>query len=170
MIRLLGTLLIAGASLTLGLTYVAGEVRKLNDLSSMLLLLKEMRGELGARITPLPQLMELVSRRCGGAAGNFARGLHLRMGELGEKEFSVLWNESLKAFLPDLGKEEKDALHVLGRSLGRYELDRQLSELDICMGCLESRIAVYSSSLPEKKRMGLGMACSLGALLLIVLI
>ncbi len=162
--------MIAGASLAIGWSYVAGETRKLNELRSLIQLLKEMRGELGARAAPLPQLIELVSRRCGGCGERFAAALYGRLRELGEKEFHQLWEECLQTSMKSLGPAEREAMFSLGLCLGRYELDRQLSELDICIGSLESRLAGYSSLLPEKRRMGLGLACSLGALLLIVLI
>ena len=85
-LHILGALLIAGASLTTGLSYVAGEHKKLNNLSSLLQMLREMRGELESRASPLPQLMERLSHSSGGAAGDFARELCSRIGELGEKE------------------------------------------------------------------------------------
>lgn len=170
MLRILGALLIAGASLTLGLSYVAAESRKLDDLNSILLLLKDMRGELGTRVTPLPQLLEQMKERRGGAAGLFVRNLCSLMGELGEKKFALLWAEGIEKSLGNLDREEREILDSLGHSLGRYELDRQLSELDICIDSLENRIALRSRSLPEKRRLGIGMACSLGALLLIVLV
>ena len=149
-LHILGALLIAGGSLAIGLSFVAGEHKKLNNLSSLLLMLREMRGELESRASPLPQLMERLSRSSGGAAGDFARELCSRMGELGEKEFSIIWSESLDAAIPALDRDEAEPLHTLGRSLGRYELSRQLAELDGCICAL--------------------LACSLGALLLIVLI
>lgn len=169
-LHILGALLIAGASLTTGLSYVAGEHKKLNNLSSLLQMLREMRGELESRASPLPQLMERLSRSSGGAAGDFARELCSRIGELGEKEFSRIWSESLSAAIPALDRADAEPLHALGRSLGRYELSRQLAELDSCICTLESRVSACSAGLPEKRRMGLGLACSLGALLLIVLI
>ena len=170
MIRLLGAIMIAGASLAIGLGFVAGEAQKLKELRSLIQLLKEIRGELGTRSTPLPQLMELMGRRCSGSGGRFAMALYERMDELGEKEFSQLWRECIQQHLASLEAEDRDLALSLGLCLGRYELDRQLSELDICIELLENRLAGYSSRLPEKRRVGLGLACSLGALLLIVLI
>ena len=168
-LHLLGALLIAGGSLTLGLSYVAGEHRKLSSLRSLLQMLREMRGELESRAAPLPQLMERFSHSSGGAAGLFAGELCSRLEQLGEKEFSVIWKESLEAALPALDEADAQPLRDLGRSLGRYELSRQLGDLDSCIGMLESRESACSARLPERKRMGLGLACSLGALLLIVL-
>ncbi len=168
-LHILGALLIAGAAPALGICYVAAERRKLESLRSLLQMLREMRGELESRAAPLPQLMEKF-RRSSGAAGAFAGELCSRLGQLGEKEFSALWSESLEAALPALDKGDREALRSLGRCLGRYELPRQLAELDGCIGALESRESACSAGLPEKKRMGLGLACSLGALLLIVLI
>lgn len=169
MLHILGALLIAGASLALGLSYVSGERRELEDLRSLLQMLREMRGELESRAAPLPQLMEKL-RGSRGVAGAFAGELCSRLGQLGEKEFGRLWEESLKAALPAPDRTEQEALRSLGRCLGRYELPRQLAELDRCIGTLEELESAFSAGLPEKKKMGLGLACSLGALLLIVLI
>lgn len=170
MIRLVGALLIAGASFSLGLSYIGGEIKNLNALRSVVWMLKELRGELGSRLVPLPELIHSLAGRCTGPGGAFAGVLDRRLPELGETEFDRLWTESADASLDMLDAEERELLYVLGRCLGRYELDRQLTELDSCISGLESRLGQRSSHLPEKKRLGLGIPCSLGALLLIVLI
>ena len=58
----------------------------------------------------------------------------------------------------------------LGLSLGRYELERQLTELSLTLDRLSHAIDRRSAALPEKKRLGLGLAWAGGALLVIVLI
>ena len=170
MLRLLGALLISASSLALGLSYVAGESRKLSTLRSVLQLLREMRGELETRLTPLPELLEYAAGRCSGAGKDFAVCLMASLPQLGEREFFQLWDKGVAACLAGLDSEDRETLQTLGRSLGRFELDRQLADMDACIETLENRAVACSSTLPEKKRLGLGMACSFGALLLIVLI
>ena len=170
MLRLLGALLISASSLALGLSYVAGESRKLSILRSVLQLLREMRGELETRLTPLPELLEYAAGRCNGAGKDFAVCLMDSLPQLGEKEFFQLWDKSVADCFAGLCSEDREILQTLGHSLGRFELDRQLADMDACIETLESWAAACSGAMPEKKRLGLGIACSFGALLLIVLI
>lgn len=170
MIRLLGALLIASASAALGIGCVNAEKRRISALRSMERLLKTVAGELGARLSPLPVLFAQLEGRCDGAAAAFAAALNARLAQLGEREFRELWAESVAATLDMLGREERELLSALGLSLGRYELERQLAELNLTLDLLAGAIARRSAALPEKKRLGLGLAWAGGALLVIVLL
>lgn len=168
--RLMGAALIAGASLVLGLTYIREQKRRLYTLCSLLELLKSFRGELATHMTPIPELTAALAQRAHGAAAALMFSLNTRLDHLGEKGFSELWAESVKEKLDMLAADERDVVLNLGRSLGRYELEQQLMELDHCIEYLNGRISLYRSALPEKRRLGLGLACGAGALLVIVLL
>ena len=170
MTHLLGAFLIAAASAALGFSYVNGEKRRLQALRSAERMLKTMAGELETRLTPLPELISRLACRCDGAAAAFAEDLNLRLCHLGEREFSALWAESVEAAFDMLGGEEREILSALGLCLGRYELERQLTELSLALDQLSHAIDRRSAALPEKKRLGLGLAWAGGALLVIVLI
>lgn len=170
MIHLLGALLIAAASVALGFSYVNGEKRRLCALRSAERMLKTMAGELETRLTPLPELISQLASRCDGAAAAFAEDLNLRMWQLGERAFSVLWTESVEDAFHILSGEEREILSALGLCLGRCELERQLTELSLALDRLSHAIDRHSAALPEKKRLGLGLAWAGGALLVIVLI
>lgn len=170
MTHLLGALLIAAASVALGFSYVKEEKRRLCALRSAEQMLKTMAGELETRLTPLPELISQLACRCDGAAAAFAKALNLRLCHLGEREFSALWAESVETAFHILSGEERELLSALGLCLGRYELERQLTELSHTLALLSRAIDRHSAALPEKKRLGLGLAWAGGALLVIVLI
>ena len=170
MTHLLGALLIAAASAALGFSYVNGEKRRLCALRSAEQMLKTMAGELETRLTPLPELISQLACRCDGAAAVFAEELNLRLCQLGERAFSTLWAESVEAAFHILSGEERELLSTLGLCLGRYELERQLTELSLTLDQLSRAIDRHSAALPEKKRLSLGLAWAGGALLVIVLI
>lgn len=170
MTQMLGAFLITAASWSLGLTYVRGEKRCLRALRSAEQLLKAMAGELETRLTPLPELFSRLAERCDGAAAAFAAVMHVRLDQLGEREFSALWTESVDAVFGILSREERELLDALGLCLGRYELERQLAELSFTLDMLAGAIARRSAALPEKRRLGLGLAWAGGALLVIVLL
>ncbi len=170
MTHLLGAILIAAASSALGLAYVNTEKRRLRALRSAERMLKTVTGELSARLTPLPELFSQLEYRCDGPAAVFASELNGRLNQLGERAFSVLWAESVEASFQMLSGEEREILSALGLCLGRYELERQLAELGLTLDLLAAAIARHSAALPERKRLGLGLAWSGGALLVIVLL
>ena len=170
MTHLLGALLIAAASVALGFSYVKEEKRRLQALRSAERMLKTMAGELETRLTPLPELISQLACRCDGAAAAFAEDLNLRLCHLGEREFSALWAESVEVAFDMLSGEEREMLSALGLCLGRYELERQLTELSLALDRLSHAIDRRCAALPEKKRLGLGLAWAGGALLVIVLI
>lgn len=170
MTHLLGALLIAAASVALGFSYVKEEKRRLQALRSAERMLKTMAGELETRLTPLPELISRLACRCDGAAAAFAKALNLRLCQLGEREFSSLWAESVETAFNILSGEEREMLSALGLCLGRYELERQLTELSLTLDRLSHAIDRHSAALPEKRRLGLGLAWAGGALLVIVLI
>ena len=170
MTHLLGALLIAAASVALGFSYVTEEKRRLQALRSAERMLKTMAGELETRLTPLPELISRLACRCDGAAAAFAKALNLRLCQLGEREFSSLWAESVETAFNILSGEEREMLSALGLCLGRYELERQLTELSLTLDRLSRAIDRHSAALPEKRRLGLGLAWAGGALLVIVLI
>ena len=170
MTHLLGALLIAAASVALGFSYVKEEKRRLQALRSAERMLKTMAGELETRLTPLPELISRLACRCDGAAAAFAKVLNLRLCQLGEREFSSLWAESVETAFNILSGEEREMLSALGLCLGRYELERQLTELSLTLDRLSRAIDRHSAALPEKRRLGLGLAWAGGALLVIVLI
>lgn len=170
MTHLLGALLIGAASAALGFSYVKEEKRRLQALRSAEQMLKTMAGELKTRLTPLPELISQLACRCDGAAAAFAKALNLRLCHLGEREFSALWAESVEDAFNILSGEEREMLSALGLCLGRYELERQLTELSLALDRLSQAIERRNAALPEKKRLGLGLAWAGGALLVIVLI
>lgn len=170
MMRLLGIMMITAASTAMGLAYIRIDAEHIKALRSMLQLLKDVRGELDARLTPLPELFFALKSRSTGAAADFAALLSAGFLYLGQQDFFQLWTRSVKKSLSMLAAEEQEAIVELGRSLGRYELERQLAELDGCISRLEGSLARCSAALPEKRRLGMGLAWACGAMLLIVLI
>lgn len=170
MTRLLGALLIAAASSAIGIVYICGEKRQLLALRSAEQLLKTIAGELETRLTPLPVLFAQLPGRCDGAAAAFGAAMSDRLDQLGERQFRDIWAESVEIAFPMLGREERALLCAPGHSLGRYELERQLADLSCALEQLSGAIARRSAALPEKRRLGLGLACTGGALLVIVLL
>ena len=168
--QLLGAMLIAASSWALGIAYVNMEKRRLRALRSAEHMLRMMSGELSTRMPPLPELFSQLEQRCDDAAAAFVSNINDRLPSLGERMFTDIWNDSLSQSFSLLPLEDREILSTLGNSLGRYDLESQLAELGFALDQLGTAIARHSTSLPERKRLGMGLAWAGGALLVIALL
>ena len=168
--KLAGLLLIAGGALWSVSAYLRLCRCRIRTLASLALLLELMQGELQSAPPPMEQMLEKLGIRLDGDARRFASAVCAGMGELGKRGFAEIWNTSLRACVPELGEAERRELEDLGAVLGRYELSHQLEAISRCRRFLKQSEERAVSALREKKRLALGLALTLSALLGIVLI
>ena len=119
MIRLLGSVLIGGCSMWLGMHAVnrlRRQERVLSELEIGLLLLER---ELDLSAPPLPVLMDRLARSCTGGAAQLFRLCGKRMIKLEEYSFARLWTELLEE-VEGLNRAGRHCLEPLGQILGHY--------------------------------------------------
>ena len=129
-----------------------------------------MRAELGTRLTPMPELMRLLSDRCGGAAGSFFSAVYSAMPLLEERDFSGLWNIAAESCLIVLDKRALDTVKKAGTVLGRYELAEQLSAVGSCAAELKTREEKLRAAYPESRRLMFGLCAAAGSFLILLLL
>ena len=168
--KLAGSVMIAAACLLYCVLYLGQQKLRARELESIAALLEQMGAELAARLTPLPELIELLGGRVPGPAKDFLARLGTAMSNLGDESFYMIWSRCVKLSFKQLMADELQMLTELGNTLGRYELQRQLQALDVCAGLIRVRAAQYRQELPGKRKLHMGLACASGALLVIVLI
>ena len=84
--------------------------------------------------------------------------------------FFALWKNALGS-APALPEGEAvKALEELGTVLGRYELETQLRAVEGCRAVLCRRLDALRQSLPQTKRLTLGLSLAAAALVGIILI
>ena len=91
-----GFVLLQTAALVYALQRIRTRDREAGTLRDFCALLSQLYGILEAEAAPMPELLQALSERCDGAAGDFARRLHARLGELGPRSFRDLWDETLR--------------------------------------------------------------------------
>lgn len=96
---------------------LTARVRALETLKSALEL---MHRELELRLTPLPQLMRILSMKTPSPAGELFAGCGRALEELDRERFSDAWAR-LVGQIPELKEEDRQALIPLGQVLGRYD-------------------------------------------------
>lgn len=168
MFKIVGAVMVITACALWG-SLKGGELRAHDALlTSLIFALETVRAEITARLTPMPEIAEKLARTGPAETRRFFALLESRLGELGDREFSELWNDCVETlYLP---RDEESVLRDVGRSLGRYGPAEQNAAIVLCMDALtaaerEARAASRSGS-----RLWTGVSLAAGMLLAVMLI
>lgn len=169
MIKLLGSIFIAGAAAWLGFSAsqrLRRRVRALDELAEGLRLF-EQELEFSA-----PELEEISARL--GRAGKGAGGLLFTvfggsLSQLGEKSAAQLWEQAVGQ-LPELTLESRRLLCALGECLGRFESREQRECVSAVRERLEQLRERDADACREKCRVCHALALSGGAFLVVLLL
>lgn len=169
MMKLLGSVLIAGAAAWLGLTaslQLRRRVRALDEIAAALLLLEQ---ELELSAPDLEQLALRVSRSSRGAGRVLFEHLGAAMNRLGEYTAARLWEQAVES-LEDISPEGKRRLVSLGECLGRFDSREQRACVSAVRTRLEQLRAQEESDCRARCRTCHALCLSGGAFLVILLI
>ncbi len=150
-----------------GLRLRSEELATLRELDRAI---EQLSAELSLRLTSLPELAELLAQSTRGKAGDFFCLLAESLDLIGERSFSVLWDETLQHALPELDERAKEAMRRLGLALGRYELDAQLASAAECRTRLRALAEEKAGALAGSRRVSLGLSAACGGILCIMLL
>lgn len=167
--RIIGIMLIAAAAVYGGGSYTALKREQLNELEALCHMLRLMQDELETRALPLPELAAQLEARTEDAGKTLLSELLRRMPELGSRDFQNIWEESVTESV----KHSEGAARLLcklGSFLGRYDVDSQLDALRSCREAMEKLRTAAAEALPQTRRLGMGLALTSGALIVITLI
>ena len=162
-------MLIAAAAVYGGASYTALKREQLNELEALCHMLRLMQDELETRALPLPELAAQLEARTEDAGKTLLSELLRRMSELGSRDFQNIWEESVTESV----KHSEGAARLLcklGSFLGRYDVDSQLDALRSCREAMEKLRTAAAEALPQTRRLGMGLALTSGALIVITLI
>ena len=165
-----GFLLLQLAALLYASQLVQGRGRRTEALLSFCDMLAQLRGILEAEAPPMPELLQTLSRRCGGEAAAFVNALSASMDGLGSLRFQELWQDALRRSRICEDAVALRELDALGEVLGRYALPAQLDAVSACLETLRRKAEHTRREQPVINRLtwGLAFSCSLlcGILLL----
>ena len=123
MIKLLGAVLIITGTAAWGAGKALRLKNRVRSLSSLVSSLGMMESELETRMTPMPELLELLETEAPYPARRLYTEALGEMKKLGETPFSGIWRQSvLKSPELLLTAREESCLAELGFSLGRYDI------------------------------------------------
>lgn len=125
MLSLLGAALVTAGTGAIGFGAAAQLGRRVGELRAMVTALELMERELSFRLTPIPELLDELSRRTPlPARPLFARCLG-GLDRLGEESLGQIWTAAVEETLHDLRGEDRAILAELGQVLGRFDGDGQ---------------------------------------------
>lgn len=162
-------MLIAAAAVYGGVSYTALKREQLNELNALCHTLRLMQDELETRALPLPELAAQLDTRTENAGKALLSGLLRRLPELGSRDFQNIWEECVTESVKH-SEEAARLLCTLGSFLGRYDVDSQSEAIRSCREAMEKLHTAAAEALPQTRRLGMGLALTSGALIVITLI
>lgn len=167
--KLIGAMLIVCACGGMGFAIAAGSKREEKELRHFVGALEYMQCELQYRLTPLPDLCRQVALQYPGPLGHVLAGLSDELESQVAPDVSCCMAAAL-AHYPEGSNKLRAGLELLGRNLGRFDVDGQVRELEVvrkyCRRELEALECNRDSRLRSYQTLGL---CA-GAALAIILI
>lgn len=165
----LGALLLGAASLYAYIERERGDREHLQTLNSLLSVLNVMRAELSERLTPTPQLVEILRRRSSGRLESFFDEVAGALGTDSDLGLSEAWTSAIEKL--DLGdRNAKERLSALGGTLGRYSIDEQLRSIELAHTALSEYYAAEQKRCSDNRRLYLALYFMPAVLLFIILI
>lgn len=167
--KLIGALLVIVGCGGFGFATAASQRREERTLKQLLNILEYFSCELQYRLTPLPQLCRQAALECNGTLAKvftaFADELDMQLTANPELCMKVVLEKH-----NDIPQYTYEILAILGRSLGRFNLDGQLMDLErVCQEC-KSKMSKLSEGKETRIRTYQTLGLCAGAALAILLI
>ena len=150
-IKWIGALLVIAGCGGVGFTMAASYKREERCLRALLRALDYMTCELQFRLTPLPELCRTAGKECGGPAGQALTALALEL----ESQISPDADSCMYAALSkmdNLPASTEEALSLLGKGLGRFDLNGQLQGIESVRSHCRRELASLENSRDQRIR------------------
>lgn len=170
MLKLLGVVLIIGASTALGFSAKQRLARRVSVLTQFIQVLDVMAAEVAERQTPLPDIIYQLTTEGGEDSKRFFTELHQRITQEDGLSFSYRWQTTARDLADELGLEndEVQILRDAATYLGRYQADQQIFGFRDTRARLEA-VRLHASELLKTKG-SVYRACGIAAGVVTVLV
>jgi len=170
LIKLLGAIILVGATTWVGLGAAQNLKRRENMLRAFASAMEQLAARLSFDLAMLPQVISDLSKEGPYLTQSFFKVCLAGLEDLDSSPFSQIWERAVKTAAEGIGEEGKNALCAAGAIIGRYGLEAQLGSL---MGC-EARLRALADSAhlecASKSKMYTALGVCSGLMAVIVLI
>ena len=168
-IKWIGALLVIAGCGGVGFTMAASYKREERCLRALLRALDYMTCELQFRLTPLPELCRTAGKECGGPAGQALTALASEL----ENQISPDADSCMYAALSKLDNlpvSTVEAMRLLGKSLGRFDLEGQLQGIESVRAHCRRELTVLEAGRDQRIRGYQTLGVCAGAALAILVV
>lgn len=171
MFRLIGALLVIGAAGSFGVNSMWRMSLRVRALRGLITALEMMRSEICDRMTPLPELVNLLCEEISPPANRLFLRLRQAMGELGIQRFSYIWSDVVDhAHELELEAGERQVLSDLGKTLGRYDIENQRHMISYTLRRLEGFLEKAEEARRTQGKVHAVLSLAVGAFVVLILL
>lgn len=171
MLKIIGALMVTTATTSLGVISVKHLKRRVRSLRTLIGALDIMRSEICTRLTPMPELLELLAVQTGEPANIFFTNCLMKQRSMRGRPFVELWRSALASTKElDLKETELEPLWELGSALGRYDTDRQGEAIMAARKRLEGFLQKAELERDRESRTRTMLGIAAGVMITIILI
>ncbi len=167
--KIVGALFILYASFSAAFVWNNNRSTWLREMDRFRAALRQLDLELSSRGEGLPTLIKRLGDNTQGMAGGFFRALALRLDRLGERPFSLMWEETFSEYKEHFSADELSELLPLGKVLGRLPIPQQHQEIADCLRKLEILRDQERSRFDRDRKLILPLSACAALFLLILL-
>ena len=167
--KYIGALLCVAAFILSGFNYLENEKKKTRAFSGLSEALAIMKNEICAKLPPLSELIRRSAGDSEGCVQHFFRKVLSGFSEIGEKEFSAIWNEAAGESFPFFTAEVRGKLCRLGTVLGQSACETQEEALENTAAFFRREAEKMKEKMPGTGKLVLGLTTCAGFLTVIIL-
>ena len=169
MMRWIGALFVLLGCGSFGFSMVATHKKEEKTLRQIISAIGYMECEMQYRLTPLPQLLGQAAKQISGVVQELLGAMALKLKNQISPDVSCCMEELLhkRRDVPPLTRE---ALFLLGQSLGRFDLQGQLKELESVRSLCERHLKTLENNRDVRLRSYQTLGLCAGAVLAILLL
>ena len=167
--KVIGALLIIAGSSCFGFSLAVSHKADIKALRQLILILEYMKSELQYRLTPLPQLC----RQAAGESSGVMRELFTKLWKELENQIAPDVNVCMNAAIAQCGglpMYTGECVNMLGQTLGRFDLQGQISGLDSVRQACHVKLEALEADKEARLRSYQTLCLCTGAALAILLL
>jgi len=171
MLNAIGAIMIIGATAMLGLSSVWRMSARVRVLTGLMAALEAMKSEICDRMTPLPELIEQLTREADPPLDRFFHRVAQEMAAIGMRSFYLIWKAAVESSEElALTAGERQTLIDLGRSLGRYDTEEQRDAFAYALRRLEGHLRRTEEARREQGRVHTVLGIAAGVFVVMILL
>ena len=172
LMRIVGAVIVIGASTIAGIYYGNLETYRMRDLLEFKKALSILRSQIEYARTPLPEAMQAISARVRESMGKiFGMCAELLVYERNEK-VAHIWEASVEQHKDALflTQEDVEQLKGFGAQLGNLDSEAQIMNISMLIDYIDGRVAHLNESRDKNRKLYRSLGILGGALIVIIFI